>query len=101
MHILPHLACTKLSYIVVMTTTVIARILSQLSVISCQLEYILQVTPGSQVLLDNAERYGLYLAKSLNETISAKVLSRKNIGILCIVNIMKVLRSKALYFCLF
>ena len=32
------------------------------------------------VLLDNAERYGLYLAKSLNETIPAKVLLRKSTG---------------------
>ena len=65
---------------VVLTTAIIARILSLLSVINFHLEYILQVSPGSQVLLDNAERYGLYLAKSLNETIPAKVLLRKNIG---------------------
>ena len=40
----------------------------------------LQVSPGSQVLLDNAERYGLYLARSLNDSNSAQVLSRRNIG---------------------
>ena len=40
----------------------------------------MQVSPGSQVLLDNAERYGLYLARSLNDTNPAQVLSRKNIG---------------------
>ena len=41
----------------------------------------MQVSPGSQVLLDNAERYGLHLARSLNDTNTAQVLSRKNIGI--------------------
>ena len=40
----------------------------------------MQVSPGSQVLLDNAERYGLYLARSLNDTNPAQLLSRKNIG---------------------
>ena len=40
----------------------------------------MQVSPGSQVLLDNAERYGLYLARSLNDSNSAQVLSRRNIG---------------------
>ena len=43
----------------------------------------MQVSPGSQVLLDNVERYGLYLARSLNDTNSAQVLSRQNIGTLC------------------
>ena len=33
------------------------------------------------MLLDNAERYGLYLARSLNNTNPAQVLSRRNIGI--------------------
>ena len=56
---------------------IIARILSA---INFHLEYILQVSPGSQVLLDNAERYGLYLAKSLNGTIPVKVLLRKSTG---------------------
>ena len=41
----------------------------------------MQVSPGSQVLLDNAERYSLYLARSLNDTNPAQVLSRRNIGI--------------------
>ena len=41
----------------------------------------MQVSPGSQVLLDNAERYGLYLARSLNDTNPTQVLSRRNIGI--------------------
>ena len=41
----------------------------------------MQVSPGSQVLLDNAERYGLFLARSLNDTNPAQVLSRRNIGI--------------------
>ena len=45
----------------------------------------MQVSPGSQVLLDNAERYGLYLARSLNDTNPAQVLSRKNIGIIIII----------------
>ena len=46
----------------------------------------MQVSPGSQVLLDNAERYGIYFARSLNDTNSAQVLSRKNIGIIiCII----------------
>jgi len=40
----------------------------------------MQVSPGSQVLLDNTERYGLYLARSLNDTNPTQVLSRKNIG---------------------
>lgn len=43
----------------------------------------MQVSPGSQVLLDNVERYGLYLARSLNDTNSTQVLSRQNIGTLC------------------
>ena len=41
----------------------------------------MQVSPGSQLLLDNAERYGLYLARSRNDTSSTQLLSRKNIGI--------------------
>ena len=44
-----------------------------------------KISPGSQVLLDNAERYGLYLARSLNDTNPAQVLSRKNIGIITII----------------
>ena len=43
----------------------------------------MQVSPGSQVMLDNVERYGLYLARSLNDTNSTKVLSRQNIGTVC------------------
>ena len=45
----------------------------------------MQISPGSQVLLDNAERYGLYLARSLNDTNPAQVLSRENIGIITII----------------
>ena len=41
----------------------------------------MQVSPGGQVLLDNSERYGLYLARSLNDTSPSQLLSRKNIGI--------------------
>ena len=54
--------------------------LSVVSLSSSSLSYIMQVSPGSQVLLDNAERYGIYLARSLNDTNPAEVLSRKNIG---------------------
>jgi len=39
-----------------------------------------RVSPGSQVLLDNAERYALYLARSLNNTSPSRVFSRENIG---------------------
>ena len=49
--------------------------------ISCRYTLGMQVSPGSQVLLDNAERYGLYLARSRNDTSSTQLLSRKNIGI--------------------
>jgi len=52
----------------------------------------MQVSPGSQVLLDNVERYGLYLARSLNDTNSAQVLSRQNIGTLCHMYHMKVVK---------
>ena len=54
--------------------------LSAVSLSSSSLSYIMQVSPGSQVLLDNAERYGIYLARSLNDTNPAEVLSRENIG---------------------
>ncbi len=39
-----------------------------------------QVSAGSQVLLDNAERYGLLIASSINDTGEDAVLSRPNIG---------------------
>ena len=44
---------------------------------------IFQRFAGSQTLLSNAERYGLYLARatrSINETEQAVVVSRDNIG---------------------
>ena len=53
-------------------------------------KYILQVSPGSQVLLDNAERYGHHLARSLNDSNSSQVLSRKNIGTMCSVCIVAI-----------
>ena len=40
----------------------------------------MQASPGSQLVLDNAERYGLYLASSLNGSNGTQVLSRGNIG---------------------
>ena len=40
----------------------------------------IQVGAGSQVLLDNVERYGLLLANSVNDTDTVQVLSRPNIG---------------------
>ena len=64
-------------------------VITPLSVVSSSLSFlscIMQVSPGSQVLLDNAERYGIYFARSLSDTNSAQVLSRKNIGIIiCII----------------
>ncbi len=40
----------------------------------------LQVDAGSQILLDNVERYGLLLANGINETDEPRVVSRPNIG---------------------
>ncbi len=39
-----------------------------------------QISAGSQVLLNNAERYGLLVANSINDTGEDGVLSRPNIG---------------------
>ena len=60
-----------------------ATCLLSVSCINSMHQYALfmQVSPGSQVLLDNSERYGLYLARSLNDTSPSQLLSRKNIGI--------------------
>ena len=38
------------------------------------------VASGSQTLLQNAERYGIYLASTVNDTDSPVILVRENIG---------------------
>ena len=38
------------------------------------------VDSGSQTLLQNAERYGAYLASTVNDTTESLLLDRKNIG---------------------
>ena len=44
-----------------------------------------QVGAGSQALLDNAERYGLYLASAINDSSIEMIFSRPNIGECCII----------------
>ena len=48
------------------------------------------------MLLDNAERYGHHLARSLDDTNSSQVLSRKNIGKMFTVNIVIVADTLAI-----
>ena len=38
------------------------------------------VASGSQTLLQNTERYGIYLASTVNDTDSPVILVRENIG---------------------
>ena len=39
-----------------------------------------QIDAGSQKLLDNAERYGLYLSNAMNDTVGRWVWGRDNVG---------------------
>lgn len=69
-------------------SSLIPRLPPQLLCTSCTFMWLFsycQVGTGSQALLDNAERYGLYLASVINDSSTEMILSRPNIGEYCII----------------